>query len=758
MTEFDFSVGSQFSLWVLVLSTLVLVGTAVLFYWRVAGMIRKRAFAFLIALRLLAVLMLLLLFLEPVLSYQRRFVDRASVVLLVDTSKSMRLTDPPSPQRLSRVKEELNGPGGLIETLSADFDVRVYRFDSSATLLEGPEQVADLEATGEATNLCKAVRTVMGAENLRDLAGIVLFSDGIHNAAGDAVEELDSVTKPLYLVGVGLVKSAESPYHEDDKDVLITDVKTRPERFLTVNNKAMVDVYLRSSGFPPVERTVVLTERDGQEKGRATVVLESKEDVQRTVIEILPTRVGKFIYDVSVPVDPQEIDRENNKQSITVHVVDPKIRVLYVDKPRPEYKQLLRTLQRDPNVTLLTLVNYRAGSFTQGGDIRDVKFTGFPQTAEQLATFDVIILGSVKRVYFSAKQLDAIREFVRGGKGFVMLGGTESFGIGGYGGTALDDIMPVECGGPEIGQKRDPFLPKLTADGKTHPIFAGCERFFEGGVASSTQALELQGFNRVARVMPGATVLATSRENGDAPVVIVRNFGKGRTTAFTSTGTHRWYRLTKPLGEDSPYVRFWGQLVRWLSAREAKERAVTAGITATIDKDYYEPGEKVLVVAHVRDKDGLATDRAEVVVSVTSTAGQLVRRQLPYHADSGSYVDQVEPPAPGEYEAKFVATLDGETVGEVEETFIVGRPSLELERRKPNKELLRSIAESNASSRKYFELSGVTAVVDELQPFNRRRTDPRQWKLTPATSSLVFGLFVALLSAEWSLRKHWQLL
>ncbi|HUV39915.1 MAG TPA: hypothetical protein VMY39_09895, partial [Planctomycetota bacterium] len=230
------------------------------------------------------------------------------------------------------------------------------------------------------------------------------------------------------------------------------------------------------------------------------------------------------------------------------------------------------------------------------------------------------------------------------------------------------------------------------------------------------------------------------------------------TAAFTSTGTHRWYRLTRPLGEDSPYVRFWGQLVRWLSGREARERAVTAGITATLDKDYYDPGEKVLVVASVRDSDGLATDRAEVLVTLTAAPDVMVKRLLPYHPDSASYVDQVEPPGPGEYEAAFVATLDGKKLGEVRETFIVGRPSLELERRTPNKELLRTLAARDAADRKYFELSGVGAVVDELRPYTRQRTDPKQWKLRPATSGVVFVLFIALLTVEWILRKHWQLL
>lgn len=755
MSDFELSLGAQFPVWVLLLAAAVLVGTAVIFYLRVWKLIKLRSFIFLMALRFLAVCVLLLLFFEPVLSYERELVRKGDVVLLIDTSKSMKVHDfPNQPDRLELVKKELAGERGLIERLSRQFKVHVYRFDSSAEPLGGTDEIAALKPTGEATNIAKAVFTVLERHNLANLAAVIVVTDGNDNAASDVVVELDAVNVRLFLVGVG-TKSREGLNY---KDVLVTDVKTRPERFLTVNNKALVDVYLKSVGYPSVERTVVLAERDGPEKGRTAVVLDSSLETQKATIEIIPTRLGKFVYDVSVAVDAEERFSDNNRQSITVHVVDPKIRVLYVDKPRDEYKQLLRTLSRDPNVELLTLVNHRVGSFTQGGNIRDVQFLGFPENVDQLTSFDVVILGSVKRVYFSARQLEVVKQFVRDGKGFVMLGGTESFGTGGYGGTAMDEILPVECGAPDIGQERELFLPKLTAEGLGHPVFAGCERFFTKDAASSASSLELQGFNRVKRVMPGASVLAENPSRENAPILVVRNFGRGRTAAFTSTGTYRWYRLTAPMGQESPYVRFWGQLVRWLSGHEAKERAIEPGITVTIDKDHYEPGEKVLFVAHVRDTDGLVTDRAEVAARITGPGDKLARLTMTYDAVSTRYVDEFEPPGPGEYRAKFTATLANQPLGEAAETFTVGKPSLETEKVDLNETLLQRLADRDRQSRLYVTLVGSAVIQDRLQPFIQRKLESKQWKLTARMSAAVFALFVALLCAEWILRKHWQLL
>ncbi|KPK97620.1 MAG: hypothetical protein AMK75_07400, partial [Planctomycetes bacterium SM23_65] len=96
MTEVDLSLGAQFPTWLLILAALVLLGTAVLFYRRVWGLLKLSTFVCLMGLRVLAVLLLLMLFLEPVLSYQKTSVSKSEIVVLLDTSKSMKVRDFPS--------------------------------------------------------------------------------------------------------------------------------------------------------------------------------------------------------------------------------------------------------------------------------------------------------------------------------------------------------------------------------------------------------------------------------------------------------------------------------------------------------------------------------------------------------------------------------------------------------------------------------------------------------------------------------------
>ena len=70
--------------------------------------------------------------------------------------------------------------------------------------------------------------------------------------------------------------------------------------------------------------------------------------------------------------------------------------------------------------------------------------SGLPQTLSELQRFDILILSSVPAPDLSADQMDMIRRYVSDlGGGLVMLGSDNSFGLGGYYGTVIDDVLPV---------------------------------------------------------------------------------------------------------------------------------------------------------------------------------------------------------------------------------------------------------------------------------------------------------------------------
>lgn len=189
---------------------------------------------------------------------------------------------------------------------------------------------------------------------------------------------------------------------------------------------------------------------------------------------------------------------------------------------------------------------------------------GFPQTPGDLSRYALVILSDVERdvllLYpdrerapMGADRLRLIRDYVRGGGGLLMIGGWSSFtgrlGVGMYGGTPVEEALPVTCLPVTDDRVEVPegVYPEVLQPG--HPVMAGipwqeCPMFL--------------GYNRVG-LKEGADLLARF---GEDPFVAVWEFGQGRAMAFTSDCAPHW---ATAFVEWPHYARFWSQAVGWLT-------------------------------------------------------------------------------------------------------------------------------------------------------------------------------------------------
>ena len=170
---------------------------------------------------------------------------------------------------------------------------------------------------------------------------------------------------------------------------------------------------------------------------------------------------------------------------------------------------------------------------------------------------------------------------------------------------------------------------------------------------------KLAGCTRVGAAKQIASVLAvhpTAKDASGKPlaVVAVQNAGNGRSMLVTADTTHRWYLPNRGLGRESPYVKLWGQAIRWLASEEVK-RDDKPGISAYTDKAEYEPGEKVRLMATVRDAQGQATNEAAVYVSILGPSNERAKLDLPgVDGKLGEYRSMFQP-TPGRHKAVFEA-------------------------------------------------------------------------------------------------------
>lgn len=749
--------GPLANIWVFLVACVAGVWLVFWFYLQVAPRVRWKALLGLVGARGAALVLAVLLLFQPAVSCEIREGEKPALLLLVDKSRSMSIADyEHRPGRFLQVRHLLGQGADIYRRLREDFAVHLFVFDRTAWRVEDAAALAGVSADGEATVLgdsfLAAARELRGQK--ADLA--VLFSDGIDNSGTDPVPKIQELGCRVYTVGVGTRLRAEKKF----QDVRITDVVT--PRTASAGEMTEVTVYVDADGFPGTEVTVVLEDpKERQEAAAQHLFLDARPGIEQSVkLRFKPEKPGACSYLARVAPQPGERITENNRSPFLLNVIEPKIKVLYVDILSPERKFLYRTLQMDPGLSVICLTKTGKGAFVQQPERAFLPLRQLPERPEELEQFDVLVVGNLHASHFNEVAQENWKKRVAGGAGFLLLAGEASFGPGGYGETQLAEVLPVRLGG-EV--RHSEFRMELDPAARAHPILAGCEAFFDAGpLKTSSPVPPFEMLNLVAGPKPGAQVLAYHPQWGTegtrAPVLVVQHFGRGRSAALCAAPTWKWYLAAYGLGKDSPYVKFWSQLIRWLAAEEARERGTETGLRLYTNRAFYRPGEEVLLYAYARDPSGLLTHEAQVTAEIILPGkGDKQKVSLaPVPERAGLYEFAYHPPTPGSYHLTGSATLANEPLGgEQTRQFEVGRPNLEYEHFDLNETLLRRIATETKTANGYFPLSELENLMVALKGSERQNTRHYEYRLY--NPLLFFLLFLGLVTLEWLLRKRYEL-
>ena len=114
-----------------------------------------------------------------------------------------------------------------------------------------------------------------------------------------------------------------------------------------------------------------------------------------------------------------------------------------------------------------------------------------PDSLADLQNYECLILSNVPATSLTTRQMDLARTYVRDlGGGLIMLGGEQSFGLGGYYKTALEEILPVRSDFEK--EKEKPSLAMILVIDKSGSM--GGEKI-ELAKEAAKSAIELLGAN-----------------------------------------------------------------------------------------------------------------------------------------------------------------------------------------------------------------------------------------------------------------------
>jgi hypothetical protein len=237
------------------------------------------------------------------------------------------------------------------------------------------------------------------------------------------------------------------------------------------------------------------------------------------------------------------------------------------------------------------------------------------------------------------------------------------------------------------------------------------------------------------------------------PVLAVQPLGKGRTAVFCGDTTRKWQQGPAVLGQDSPFLRFWGQMVRWLAGRfgPVEEKA---SITAGIDKGAYEPDQPIQITAVVRDDKGQGSQNAQVKAKITGPAATEEVTLTAVAGPSGHYAGSYKPRVPGRYDIVVEARVGQATLAGDKLVAEVGRANLEFDKLDMDDRTLGKIAAETGG--RYVHLSTASTLIEQLDRTQRQKSELHKTELyRPA--GLFWVIFVALVSTEWFLRRRFLL-
>lgn len=767
-----------------VLLALILGAAAILAYrWGAPNLKRSRR-GLLATLRVICIIIFLILVVRPILMLTIHEPIRERLLVLIDGSQSMQITDRRTDGKDQERARIAAGGGGdtnnisranLLKALSTNTKLRLwprlqekadlsfYEFSGAPSPLGMPQVTADAAKDspildevkgifdretfdGDTTALGDSLLQVLEENRGQPITGVMIISDGANNTGvppDEIAAQAGQEGIPLFVYGIGITAP---------KDVFVEELTGPRGAFMKENAEFTVKV--KASGY--AGQTAML-----QLKADGLVVKEQQitfgvDGSNEYKIAFEPQAKGNVNIEASIEPRGDESAMDNNAASAKLRVLDSKVKVLYLEQePRWDFRYLLATLRRDRRLDVKCVLF--DGDAVDPNDKETPFLTGFPEDRAAVVENEIIIMGDVDPKELGETRMKLINEWVgEMGGGLIFLAGRNHNPVD-YANSPLEPLLPVEVD-PSIPKERwseraeDPIKLKLTPVGELSPLF----RLDENPSRNRQIWDAFPGVNwtaRVIRARPSAQTFledstpANANRNGLMPVIAQHTYGQGQVMYFGFDETYRW---RSKVGQEY-YTRIWNQVIQSFSL----ERQLGASTRSQLksDKAVYYAGDKVIISGKVLGEDFRP-------VLDPSVRGTLQRRQTLEGNPEESALNLASiPDQPGSYEVEFEVKQAGfysySTILDPKAAvkFEVVDPQIEMGETAMNEATLKNMA--NLSNGVFMREEDLDKLPDLVS--SRSSTLPTYKKLELYYSPWWIVALITFIALEWLLRRVWQL-
>ena len=710
----------------------------------------------LLTLRFASAVVLMLAMIRPAIQFTETDKKSSVLAILGDKSRSMGTADGPGGitrrQALLKTMAECKQQ---IEKLGKEIEIRYFDFDNELHPVDEPSEEPD----GEQTAHGAVMEALLRETQSRRVVSVVLLGDGSHRAIApfDAdprimARRLGELQLPVHTVAIGASELSGTAIDVSVEDLLVAPVVFE-KKIVPVTAKVRV---LGAAGRRFTLKLLV-EDRSATKPGESgemivppaaqsavpTIQLQTQHNSDLIPVELsfVPNQAGEFKLRLqAVPLEG-ELVRRNNQLETLITVRKGGVNVAYFDIERAEQK-FIRMVNEAEQIQI-DVQHVRTGKLKQPKQIEADWF--------ERDKYDVYIIGDVPADSFGSVLLKELAARVDEGAGLLMIGGIHSFGPGGYATTQLNDLLPVAMRPTEIqnaGQiatdlhHLDDLVMLPTAEGLNHYVMRIDP---DGNHQQRWQSLAaLQGANRLQRKNEFVQVLARSAEGVD--LLFAHEVFPARVMAFAGDTTWLWVLQ----GQRDVHQRFWRQLILWLARKELDS---DQPVWVRVDPRNYRSGSEVTATFGATQEDGTPIVDADFNVRVVAPNGEEMK-VVPQRAGDESSAEFTQTDLPGDYWVTVSASKDGQSLGlDATTRFLIDERDLELDNPAADPALLEEIS----------ALTGGRAMrPEELADYFDRLLDNgipsvliKQVTSVNLWDNWYFlGLFVALMSVEWFIRKR----
>lgn len=342
----NFDIITEKPLWFTIFCLLLGLGGAILLYYRsnLPGEIHvwlKRLMAFF---RFAVLSVIAFLLLSPLIRTLNRTTEKPIIVIAQDNSQS--IANASGKDYLKNIYQpELKK---LKENLEKEYEVRMVSFG------DGVNETQEFSYEDKITNYSVLFDDLNVKFANRNLAGVILASDGIFNEGSSPLYSYTKVKAPVYTIALGDTTSR--------KDLVLSKVNHNKIAFL--GNSFPIEIVLNARQCAG-NKTLLTIEKDSMVLISRPIVISGNQFRQTIPLFLEAKEKGIQRYLVKLAEVDNEINVLNNQTSIFIEVAESKQKVLILaNSPHPDIAAIKSVLEGSQNYDVRSLlVKNFEGSF-----------------------------------------------------------------------------------------------------------------------------------------------------------------------------------------------------------------------------------------------------------------------------------------------------------------------------------------------------------------------------------------------------------